>query len=466
MPHRTSTFQISWLQELGATLKLAWPLIISQLASIFLFTTDVVMMGWLGPQHLAAGSLGTAFLHPLFVGCIGLISATAPMIAQAIGARESKSVRRTVRQGFWAAALLTVIITPLVLNAEAVYLLLGQEPAIAAMAQGYLNTAVGVVLPGLGFITLRSLLQARGSAQIVLWIAISGIFVNALGNYALMFGNFGFPRLELVGAGLSTTLVNFFMFGSALLFVLMHRRYRRYHILVRLWKPDWHRFRAIFRIGMPIGLSVMAEVGLFGAAVFMMGWLGTNEVAAHAVALQCTAIAFMIPMGLSQATTVRVGLSVGGRNSHGIYKAGWTSLGITLGIMSATSMLFLFAPLPIVTLFLDPALAINEMPVKLAVSYLLIAALFQLVDGTQVVMAAALRGMNDTTIPMVVAIIGYWVVGLSVAYLCGFTFGLRGQGIWIGLASGLAFNAVLLTYRFARREHLGLIDKAYASRAR
>lgn len=451
--------QHGWLAEFRTTLALAWPLIIAQVAGILLFTTDVVMMGWLGPTYLAAGTLGTSLLHPVFLGGLGIIVATAPMISQAIGAREGRSVRRTVRQGFWASILLAAIIMPVMWNAEQIFLLLGQNPEVAALAQDYLYFAAGMALPGLLIMAIRSLLQAKGSTTIILVITVAGIFVNALGNYALMFGNFGFPRLGLAGAGISTTIVNWVMFALSLTYVLTHRRYRRYHILVRFWKPDWQRFREIFRIGIPIGLTLMSEVGLFGVAVIMMGWLGTNEVAAHAVAVQLAAISFMVPLGLSQATIVRVGLSVGARNADGVQKAGWTSMALTVGFMSFTSSLFILAPETLVSSFLNPDIPGNQISLTLAATYLGIAALFQLVDGAQVIMAASLRGMSDTRTPMIIAVIGYWIVGMSVAYVLGFVLDWRGIGIWLGLASGLTFVAIVLTIRFAMRERLGLMEK-------
>lgn len=456
VPHTTMPSH-TWLDELRATLILAWPLVVAQLAGAMLFATDVVMMGWLGPKTLAAGALATSFLHPVFLGGLGVVTATAPMIAQAIGARESRSVRRTVRQGFWVSLLLALLFTPIILNSDHLFLLLGQDPEIVALAQSYLNFAVGMILPGLLIIALRSLLQARGTTTIILLITVAGIFVNALGNYALMFGNFGFPRLELMGAGISTTFVNWVMFGLALAYVVFNKRYRRYYILVRLWKPDWARFREIFRIGIPIGFTITSEVGIFGVAVIMMGWLGTNEVAAHAVALQCASIAFMVPLGLSQATVVRVGLFVGARRSDGVGKAAWTSMGLTLFVMSITCTIFLLFPEALVGIFLDVTKPENQISLTLGASYLAIAALFQLVDGGQAIMAASLRGMSDTKVPMFVALFAYWFVGIGTAYWAGFILDWRGIGIWLGLATALAFVAVVLTIRFAMRERLGLL---------
>ncbi len=446
-----------WRAEFQNTMKLAWPLVIAQLAGIALNATDVVMMGWLGPSHLAAGSLANSLFFTLFLGGLGLVMATSPMIAQAIGARVGKSVRRTVRQGIWISLLFTVLATPLVFQLGHVFDRLGQDPEVVALATRYLSTAVWMIFPGLGIVVMRSLLSARGDTHVVLWVTVIGIFVNALGNYGLMFGNFGLPKLEMVGAGISTSLVHFVMFGFLLAFVLFHKRYRRYHVLVRFFKPDWPRFFSLLRVGTPISLTIMSEVGLFGAASILMGMLGKYELAAHAVALQLASIAFMVPLGLSQATTVRVGLAYGGKDHVGVGQAGWVSMGIGTLFMLVPCTIFILFPNGLVSLYLDANNPENYIPLGLAASFLGVAALFQLVDGAQVLMVAALRGLSDTRVPMIVAFIGYWGVGLGVAYIFGFVLQWGGVGIWLGLAAGLAFVAVIVTFRFAMRERLGLL---------
>ncbi len=447
----------NWGEELAATFALGWPLVVAQLASVALTATDVVMMGWLGPKELAAGSLATSVFFPLFVGGIGLVSAAGPLIAQAIGAREGKSVRRTVRQGFWIALMATLVITPLVLLLGDFFTLIGQDPEVVVLARKYLSTAVLMTFPGIAFVALRSLLAAKSDSAVILWITVLGIFVNALGNYALMFGNFGLPRLELVGAGISTSIVHTTMFLVALAFVLNHRRYRRYFILVRLYKPDWPRFMQMLRIGLPIGLTLVSEVGLFGAASILMGLLGTQELAAHAVALQLASISFMVPLGLSQAATVRVGLAYGARDPGAVHRAGWTSMSLALSFSLIPFAVFILFPAPLVALYLDPLNPQNATTLILAASYLGVAAAFQLVDSAQVVMAAALRGMSDTKVPMILVTIGYWGVGLTTAWICAFVLDWRGIGVWMGLAAGLAFAALVLTIRFALRERLGLV---------
>lgn len=415
------------------------------------------MMGWLGPKFLAAGTLATSVLMCLQLFGVGLIGAVAPMVAQALGAKEQRSVRRIVRQGLWAALLLAALITPIIWNLRAVLLALGQDPELAALAENFAHTACWLIAPAFGIIVIRSFLAALGSTKVILLITVAGVLVNGLSNYALMFGNWGFPKLGLAGAGISTTMVNIVMFGLMLLYVQTHRKYRRYHILARFFEADWPHFRDIFRIGLPIGLMLVSEVGLFTSAALMQGWISSESVAAHAIALQFSAIAFMVPLGISQATTVRVGLAYGEKSPRGVQLTGWVSLGTTLAFMSSTCLLFLLMPHTLVGLFLDPANPENTETLTLAASFLVVAALFQLVDGAQVSAGSALRGLSDTKTPLLLALLGYWGIGFPTAYLLGFVFGLQGLGIWYGLAVGLAFAAVSLVTRFALRERLHLV---------
>jgi MATE family multidrug resistance protein len=447
----------TWASELKALFVLGWPLIVSQVAQNALLTTDVIMMGWLGPKYLAAGALAHAVMFCLLLFAVGMIVAVAPLVAQALGAREQKSVRRIVRQGLWASLLMGAIITPIIWNLRPLLLLLGQDPELAAMAEPFAHTAAWMMAPAFGIIVLRSFLSAHGATRVILLVTIAGVVVNALSNYALIFGNWGFPRLGLAGSGVSTTMVNVVMFTLLLAYVLTHRKYKRYHILARFFQPDWPHFRQIFRIGLPIGAMLVAEVGLFTSAALMQGWISSASVAAHAIALQLASLAFMVPLGISQATTVRVGLAYGEKSPQGVRLAGWVSLGATLVFMATTCALFLLMPQTLVGLFLDPTKPENAETLALAASFLVVAALFQLVDGAQVSAGSALRGLTDTTMPLILALIGYWAVGFPVAYVFGFVLGFAGVGIWSGLAAGLAFAAISLVIRFAMRERLKLV---------
>lgn len=441
---------------------LAWPLVIAQLAQNAIFTTDVIMMGWLGPEYLAAGTLATAFFTPFLLLGGGVVSAVAPLVAQALGGRQIKNVRRTVRQGLWAAILVAALLLPLIWQIKPILIALGQNPALAARSEEYMLIAVFALFPGLGIFAMRSFLSALGATRVILIVTVIGVTFNALCNYVVIFGNWGFPRLELRGAAMTTVLVNLLMLGALFAFTLTHKRYKRFNILARFWKPDWARFRQIFRIGLPIGLTIMAEVALFSVASLMMGWLGTEEIAAHAVALQCASLAFMVPLGIGMAATIRVGLAFGAGDREGVRKAGWSAIVVGTGFMALTCTLFIVSPEPLVRLFFDTGDPANARALALAGVYLAMAGLFQLVDGGQVVAQHALRGLSDTKIPMVVAFISYWVVGMPTAYVLAFVLGLEGVGIWGGLAAGLAVAAVVLIARFAMRERLGLLDRRRA----
>lgn len=457
----TNAIAHGWMDELRALLALGWPLIIAQLAHNALMTTDVIMLGWLGPEFLAASTLANALFISIQLFGVGVTGAVAPLVAQALGSGNLRAVRRTVRQGLWVAFSLAGMLIPVVWNIGPLYIAIGQDPKLTALAEIYVHSACWMFAPAFMLIVFRSFLAAQGATPAILVITLAGVAANALLDYGLIFGHWGLPRLEMIGAGVATSLVSLLMLLLMAAYVLTHRRYRRYHILARFFETDWATFRRIWKIGLPVALMLLAEVGLFTFAALMQGRIGPDEVAAHAIALQLSAIAFMVPLGLSQATTVRVGLAVGTGSAEAVRKAGWASLGLTFGFMTFSMILYLSVPHLLVGLFLDADLPANRSPLMLAAGFLLVAALFQLFDGAQVTMAAALRGLNDTAAPLIVALVGYWGLGFPIAYLLGFPLGLRGIGIWWGLAAGLAVVAVVLVVRFAMRERLGLMGRAH-----
>jgi MATE family multidrug resistance protein len=261
-----------------------------------------------------------------------------------------------------------------------------------------------------------------------------------------------------MGSGLATSLVNYAMLAFAIGYIQFNRKFRRYHIWHRFFTIDWDRMWPLVKIGLPIGFMLLAEVALFTTASLLQGLLGEAELAAHSVALTIASLAFMVPLGLSHATTVRVGLALGEKNKEGIRKAGWAALAITIVFMSGTAVIFFAFPHQIVGLFLNSGMAENQAPLALAASFLVVAGLFQIFDGTQVTMGAALRGISDTTMPLIFALVGYWAIGFPVAWYLGMHTPLRGTGVWFGLMAGLAAVAVVLTIRWAMRERLGLTD--------
>jgi MATE family multidrug resistance protein len=451
-----------WLAELKATLALSWPLVLTNVAQNALMTSDVILMGWLGADALAAGALGTNLYFALMIFGIGLVSATSPLVAEELGRRRHavREIRRTVRQGLWSACAIAVPIWLVAWWGEAILLAMGQEPALAAAAGGYIRSLMWSLLPFLFYLVLRSFLAALERPGWALVVGLLAIPLNLAIAWVLMFGQFGFPRLGLAGAGIATTLSSTFMFLGLALVVVLDRRLRRYHLFGRFWRADWARFRALWRIGLPIGLTLAFEVTIFNAAALLMGRIGASELAAHAIALQIASFTFMVPMGVGQAVTVRVGLAFGAGDRDGVTRAGWTAFALGVGFMVFTALLMVLVPHALVGVFLDLADPKNAPVVAFAVSFLFLAALFQLADGAQAVGAGMLRGLQDTRVPMMFALFGYWGIGLPVGVALGFWTPLRGTGIWIGLALGLLVVAALMLWRWTQRERLGLVRAA------
>ena len=448
-----------WRDEVRATLSLAGPLILSNLSGAMIHATDVFLLGKLGPSALAAGALAANLVMAISLFGMGLMVATAPMIASEIGRKSHsvRDVRRTVRQGLWLALSFSVPIWILLAFAEEIFRALGQQPDLAREAGNMVSTLKWSIFPFLGMVVLRSFISARDRTIWALVVTLLGVLANAVLNYGLILGNFGLPQLGPAGAGLGSSLVNFLMFGLMALILVTHRDFRRYHLFGRFWRADWPRFKALVRLGLPIGLTMGFEASVFSVAIFLMGLISTAAVAAHAVALQIASITFMVPLGLAQATTVRVGLGYGRRDTELIARAGWTGFALGVGFMSLMAVVMWGFPGTLVRLFVDSDAAGSAAVIPLAVAFLQIAALFQIVDGGQVMGAAMLRGLHDTRIPMIYALIGYWGIGIGVGAVLAFPLRLEGQGIWIGLATGLAAVAVLMVVRWSRRGDLGLL---------
>lgn len=449
-----------WRAEIRATVALAWPLVLTNLTQSLIHSTDVVLLGWAGARTLASATLGINLFFAFLIFGIGLVTAAAPMMARELGARSYsvRDVRRTVRQALWSVVAMCVPVWILLWNTKAILIAIGQDPDLAAGAETFVRALMWSMLPALWYMVLRSFVSALEQPVWSLWVGALGVVFNAFLNYGLIFGKFGFPALGLLGAGIGSSCASAFMFIAMAVVVSVHPRFRRYRLFGRFWRADWQRFREVWRLGLPIAITLALEVTIFNAAVFLMGLFGAVSVAAHAVALQIAAFSFMVPLGLSQAVTVRVGLAFGRRDRDGIARAGWTAFVLGVSFMALMALVMLTIPYQLVTLFLDPADPANATVIPLAVSFVFLAALFQIFDGAQAVGAGMLRGLHDTRVPMLFAAFGYWVVGLGIAVGLAFGSGWRGVGIWTGLASGLAMVALLMVWRWLRRERLGLLD--------
>ncbi|SIO08938.1 multidrug resistance protein, MATE family [Parasphingorhabdus marina DSM 22363] len=456
---QTLTGPAAWRHETGATLRLAWPLILSNLTMALIGATDVLMLGWLGARELAGATLGFNLAMSCAIFCMGLITASAPMMASEIGrmAHSVRDVRRTFRQAIWAAVSVIVPFWFLLWNTEQILVSFGQQPDLARIAGTYISAYMWSVLPFLGFIILRNFVSALEQPVWALVVSVIGVLANALFNYALIFGNFGVPAFGVAGAGIGSVMTNVLMFASMALVVMLHPRFRRYRLFGRFWRSDWQRFRALWKLGLPIGITMGLEGSVFGIAALLMGLINAESVAAHAIALQLASLTFMVPMGLGQAATVRVGIQYGRRDHPGIARAGWVSFVLGTGFMAAMALVLLLAPEFLIGLFIDADAPGNAKVATLAVSFLAIAAIFQIVDGAQVVGAGMLRGLHDTTVPMIFALMGYWFIGIGVGAGLAFWQGWEGVGVWVGLASGLGIVAVLMLARWSMRARLGLL---------
>ncbi len=435
-------------KEIRQTLKLAGPIILAQLAQVSMTFVDTVMVGWLGTRQLAGVALGGAVLFPLVVVSLGILMAVGPMVAQGHGGGDRKAIKGAVRQGLWLATLLAVAATLAVWQGSWLLRWSGQEEEMIVLAEGYLRAIMWGVAPHLWFAVLRCFMEGLSRPRVVLVVTVGGLLLNVAGNYVLMYGKLGFPALGLVGCGWASTLVYWTMFLAMVFFVRRSEGLRSYRLLSRLSRPDWHQFLEVFRIGWPIGAMLGFEVGLFSATALLMGLFGKTALAAHQIALQCAGYTYMVPLGLSLAVSVRVGQAIGRRDLEGARRAGHVGMGLGPSFMVVAALCFWLFPRSIVSLFLDTNSVANNEVVLHTVGFLTIAAIFQVFDGLQATAAGALRGLKDTRTPMIVALVAYWIVGLSSGYLLAFQFGWQGTGLWWGLVLGLSTAALLLFWRF------------------
>ena len=451
----------TWGEELRATFALAAPLAGANLLQMLTYAVDVIFIARLGDEPLAASALAVSLFGLVLWAMTSLIGAVAALIAEAVGSGGPtlRPVRRSVRMALWLAVMTGLVGMGLCLMLEPIMRATGQQTGIISMARDYNYIIIFSLIPMLAAGALRYFVSALGRPILATAITGLGIFVNAFANYTLIFGNFGAPQLGLIGAGIATIVTALVVLGAYILAIRLDPKLHRYHVFGRLWSPDWDRFWQIVRVGTPIGLTVTAEAGIFGAAAFLMGRFGASELAGHTVALQLAALAFQVPFGIGQAVTIRVGYFYGARDPLGVMRAGWVALAISTGFMACTASAMVIAPYTLLSIYVDPYAAKNAALVGFALQYLVMAAAFQLVDGVQAVAAGALRGLQDTRVPMWIAIFSYWVPGIGLSIGLGFFTPLQGVGVWIGLATGLACAAVFLLWRWMARERLELVRK-------
>ncbi len=425
---------------------LGLPLVGSHLAQISIQITDTVMLGWYNVHSLAAAVLAGSFFFTLFVVGSGFAHAVMPMVAKAVSEGDQVQIRRVTRMGLWLSMLFAGLLMPAMWWSAPILRLLGQEPEISALAQSYLRISGWAMGPALLIMVLKSYLAAQDRAQFVLWVTVLGAVGNGVANWALIFGNLGFPELGVQGAAIASLFNNLLMLGGLCLYAVLVLPEQS--IFVRIWRPDWEAFRRVFSLGWPIGMTHFAETGLFSASSVMMGWLGVLSLAAHGIALQLASMTFMVHIGLSQAATIRASNAFGKRDVPGLIAGGQIATILSLGMVCVTVIFFLVVPEFLIGLFLAPDDPHRTQIIGIGIGLLAMAALFQLADASQVMVLGLLRGVQDTKVPMVLAVFSYWAVGLPAGYLLGVTMGWGGVGIWAGLVVGLSFAALTMIYRF------------------
>lgn len=440
---------LPWRTHLRATLSLGLPLVGAQVAQVGIGVTDALMIGWLGAEELAAATLATTIFFNVLIFGSGFAFALVPMAAQARARGDDRGVRRSTRMGFWIVAAYAGLMMFPLWHLEPFLVALGQDPDLSAMAAAYSRIMQWSLFTALFVMAMRSFLSALERTRIVLVATVAALVLNAFVNWLLIFGNLGFPRLELEGAAIASLISSAASLAILVAYAQIVPAVRRYEILVRLWRPEWPAFAELVRLGSPLSLMLIAETGLFAASSIMMGWFGPVTLAAHGIALQLASLVFMAPLGLSNAATVRIGQAHALARPLDLRRAALVVYGLAAGFTLFSAATFLLFPQPLVSLFLDPGDPKGPLVMAQGVVLLAVAASFQLVDGLQAVASGVLRGMKDTRVPAVIAILSYWGVGFTSAYGLGVGLSLEGVGVWAGLATGLACAAILLSWRFA-----------------
>lgn len=428
-------------------LRLGLPLVGGQLAQASIQIVDTAMMGRYDLQDLAGVVLATSLWFTVFlVGC-GFSWAVTPLVAAA--GKDIVRVRRIARMGLWASLGFGALVLPVLLSGERILLALGEPEAPSAVAGDYLMIAAWGVFPALGVMLLKSYLAAQKETAVVLWVTLIGLGVNTVLNWALIFGQFGAPEMGAAGAALASTLTH--CLSAVILVIYVGRRFPEQALFARLWRPDWAEFGQVVRLGVPIGVATLAEVSLFTAASVMMGWIGVAELAAHGIALQIALMTFHFHVGMAQAATVLAGAAFGARDWGLLRRIGIAAqvVSVTAALMSLAVMLAI--PGLLVGLFADPSDPLHGDILAIGSGLVMMAGLFQLADGAQVVLISLLRGVQDTRVPMLLTTFSYWGVGATAAYLFGIGLGGGGVGVWSGLLLGLTCAAVFLWRRFWRQ---------------
>ncbi|YAF98993.1 MAG: MATE family efflux transporter (plasmid) [Nodularia sp. CChRGM 3473] len=443
-------FQSNVRTEIKEFLRIAVPLVSAQVAQSATGFVDTAMMGRLGSEPLAAGGLASITFFTLLNVASGVVMGVSPLVAEAYGAGYKTRIEQVTHQGLWLTLVLAVPIMFLIAQMGTFMHQLGQDPTTVTLAKSYLDIIVWGFFPALAFATLRSVVSGLSQARPVMVIVIGGTLFNVVGNYVLGFGKLGFPTMGLIGLALASVFSIWGMFIALVVYILRHKQLKTYRFFQDLNRLKPQILQELVVIGVPIGVSSALEIGLFTVVTYLMGILGTDVLAAHQIVFQTMFVIFMVPLGMSYATTARVGQWTGQQDFEGVRRAGYISIVIAAGFMTLMGFVLLTFSQQVIGLYIDIHNPENANILALATSMLSIAALAHPVDGVQKVTMGALHGLQDTRVPMMLSFPAFWGIGLTSGYFLGFHFGLGSTGLWIGQSIGVAISAGLFIWRFRK----------------
>jgi multidrug resistance protein, MATE family len=440
--------QLNVRAEVWQFLQIAIPLASAQVAQSATGFVDTLMMGRLGQEVLAGGGLASLTFLLIMSATSGIVMGVSPLVAEAFGAGHKGQISQITGQGLWLSLFLSAPTMLLLKHFDVLLSRFGQAETTISLANSYLDTMLWGLFPALGFAVLRGAVSGLSQARPVMVIVMFGTLFNVIGNYVLGYGKLGFPRMELAGLALASVLTFWGMFLALAVYTLKHPQLRTYCLFQDLPRLRLGVLWKLVQVGIPIGIAVTLEYGLFTAITYLMGILGIDVLAAHQIVLQTNTLLFMIPLGMSFATTARVGQWLGRNSLQGARVAGYISMSVAGIIMAVTAIAILTHPQQVIGLYLDLRDPKNAAVLKLAVPMLTISALAQLLDGIQKTAVGALYGLQDTRVPMLLSLPTFWGVGLTSGYLLGFQFGLGGVGLWVGQSIGVAIAATVFVWRF------------------
>ena len=420
--------------------RLASPIVLAQVGIMMMGVVDTAMVGRVSPATIAAVALGHVYWINLWMPGLGLLLVLDPVISQAVGARDAEGVARGVQRGILLAVAISVMMSVALLPGEWFFAALRQPAEVTPIAASFIRWSIPGVLPSFLFVVFRQALQAMGLSRAVVWSIVAANVANAVLNWVLIYGHFGFPALGAVGSAISTVASRWLMFGLLLGFA-----WKQLGPNVRRWRSEAFKLRPLLRmvgIGTPVAFQLWLEVAVFALGGVVIGWFGAVPLAGHEIALNVASLTFMVPLGVSAAAAAMVGRAIGRGDMPAARRDAVAAIAVGFGFMAVAAVALVSFPLAIARWFaLDPA------TLAMAAALLPIAGLFQVFDGIQGVSAGVLRGTGDTRVPMLLHLGGFWGIGIPLSLVLAFPVGLGPRGIWWGYVGSLGAVATMQLLR-------------------